>query len=111
MAKEDAMIVEEFSKIAVSHLKEVIAVLPVLIPQTKEDKALFIKGAEKMSEIVYQLEHAESIRDIGRNIDIQKVVRDFDSESIKTLNARINKSARESVVKLNDLMDNLSQEE
>ena len=107
MAKEDAVIVQEFTKVVVSHLKDVLIALPALIPQTKEDELLFKEGANKISKIIYELEHAETVREIGKNIDIAKVINDFDMESVKTLNSRINSSAHNSIAKLDEMINNM----
>ena len=104
MAREDAYVVEQFKNIVVGHLKDVMVALPALVPQSKEDEALFKEGIKKMGDLIYDLEHCENIREMSRYIDVQRVVQDFDSESIKTLNTRINTSARNSINKLNEML-------
>lgn len=107
MAREDALVVEEFTKVVVSHLKDVLIALPALVPQTKEDEKLFRDGMRDISNLVYHLEHAENVRELGRYINIQKVASEFDLESIKTLNFRINNTARSSIVKLDEMIEHM----
>ena len=107
MAKQDAIIVEKFTKIVTSHLRYVLLALPALIPQTKEDELLFKEGITELTELVYNLEHAENIRELSRYINVQKVATDFDMESINTLSSRITNNARSSVMKLDELLEHM----
>ena len=107
MAKQDAIIVEQFAKVVVSHLKDVLIALPALVPQTKEDEKLFKDGMQEISDLVYHIEHSENIRELSRYIDVQKVANDFDMESIKTLSSKINNGARSSVMKLDEILENM----
>lgn len=107
MAKQDAVVVEQFAKVLVSHLKDVLIALPALVPQTKEDEKLFKEGMQEISDLIYHIEHAENVRELSRYIDVQKVATDFDMESIKTLNSRINNGARSSVMKLDEVLEHM----
>ena len=111
MAKEDAIVVEEFKKIVIANLKDVATALPALVPQSKEDTILFKRGMVAFSNLIYQLEHTETIRDIGRYIDIRSVANDFDIDSIKTLRTQINSNATASVRKLSNMVDMLNEDE
>ena len=111
MAKQDAIIIEEFTKIVSSHLKDVLIALPAIIPQNKEDEKLFKDGREAIADLIYHLDHAENIRELSRYIDVQKVASDFDEDSIKLLNSRINNSARSSVMKLDEMLENMREGE
>ncbi len=106
--REDAQIVSEFAKITANRFKDVMRALPALVPQSEEDKILFKKGLEVMSEIVSDIENASSVREYGKYIDIDKVIRDFDSESIRTLDTKINSSARNVVRTLSDMADEMT---
>ena len=110
MAREDAVIVEEFKKVVVNHLKDLIIALPALIPQTKEDEILFREGMKKISQLIYDLEHCDNVREMSRYLDAQRIVEDFDLESIRTLNSRIKSSARSSVETINEMMYNMGEE-
>ena len=110
MAKEDAIVVEEFKKVIVSHMKDVLLALPAIIPQSKEDEIIFKRGMQAISEMVYDLEHAESIRELGKHLDVQRIIKDFDIDSVRNLNAKINSSARSSVGKLKDMFDSMSED-
>lgn len=100
---EDAKVVEEFKKIMITRLRDVMMALPALVPQSEDDKALFKRSMNALLNMVYNLEHAENVREIGRYIDVQKVLRDFDAESIRTLDSKINSSARASIEKMSDM--------
>ena len=107
MAREDAIIVEEFKKVIVSHMKDVMIALPAIIPQSKEDEIIFKRGMQAISDVVYDLEHAETIRELSKHLDVQRIVKDFDTDSIRTLNSKINSSARVSIDRLSGLVDSL----
>lgn len=83
--KEDALIVEKFTKFFIECLEDVMTALPAFVPQSEKDKHLFKKGFQAIDNIIYDLRHAESIRDIAQYIDVDKVLRDFDEESISKL--------------------------
>lgn len=104
MAREDAIVVEQFRNIVVSHLKDVVIAIPAIVPQTKEDKKLFKEGIAKINQLIYDLEHCENAREMSRYLDVQRIVQDFDSESIKNLNNTISAKARASAVKLNEVI-------
>jgi len=108
---EDAHVVREFAKIVTNRVKDVMLALPAIVPQSKEDEALFKKGMKIMDDIVYELEHAENIREYGRIIDIRRVLQDFDSESIKTLDSKINNSARATIEQLTNMTGSLDDPE
>ena len=108
MAREDAIVVEEFKKVIVSHMKDVLIALPAIIPQTKEDEIIFKRGMKAISDMVYDLEHADTVREVGQYLDVQKIVKDFDAESVKNLNQKISSSARASIAKLNDMIDSIN---
>lgn len=110
MAREDAVIVEEFKKVVVAHLKDLVMALPALIPQTKEDEILFREGMKKISQLIYDLEHCDNVREMSKYLDAQRIVEDFDLESIRTLNSRIKSSARSSVDSINEMMYNMGEE-
>ena len=92
-------------------MKDVMIALPAIIPQSKEDEIIFKRGMKAISDMVYDLEHAETVRELGKHLDIQKIVKDFDVESVRNLNYKINNSARASVNKLTDMVESLSEEE
>lgn len=108
---EDAYVVKEFANIVVSRIKDVMLALPAIVPQSKEDELLFKKGMKAMDDIVYELEHADNIREYGRVIDIRRVLQDFDSDSIKTLDSKINNSARASIEQLTNMTGSLDEPE
>lgn len=110
MAKEDTVIIETFKNVVVEHLKDLAIALPALIPQTKEDEMLFREGMEKISQLVYNLEHCDNVREISKYLDAQRIVEDFDEESIMTLRSRIKSSARESVNSISSMMYNIGDE-
>lgn len=104
MAKEDVMVVDEFKKVILSHLKDVLIAIPAIIPQSDEDTILFRKGMAEINELIYNLEHCSNIRELSRYINVQKVVEDFDMDSIKTLDLRITNTARSSIEKLESMI-------
>lgn len=103
MAREDAEVINEFKEISVNYLKDVMMVLPAIIPQTKDDKELFREGLEEMAKLVYDLENAETIRELSRFMDVQKIAEDFDMNTIKQLDQSIRNTARQSVLRLGEL--------
>lgn len=105
--REDAAVVEKFKEVLVSHLKEVSMALPAIVPQSNEDKQVFKEGLQRMNRLIYDLEHCDNVREISRYLDVQAIVRDFDMESIKTLNTRINTSARSSILKLDEMIESI----
>ena len=108
MAREDAIVVEEFKKVIVTHMKDVLIALPAIIPQTKEDEIIFKRGMKAISDMVYDLEHVDTVREVGKYLDVQKIVKDFDTESVKNLNQKINNSARASIAKLTDMVESIN---
>lgn len=110
MAKQDAIVIEEFKKVTISHLKEVLMALPALIPQSEEDKYLFKQGSEQIAQMIYDLEHASDIRELGKVLDIQQIANDFDMESIRSLKTHINSSARVTMAKLTEMLDQMKEE-
>lgn len=108
MAKQDAIVIEEFAKVVVSHLEAVLLALPALIPQSKEDEKIFREGMKEISDLVYHINHAENIRELSRYIDVQKVASDFDMTSVKLLNSRISNGARASVMKLDQAINDMT---
>lgn len=108
---EDAMIINEFKKIAISRFRDVMMALPALVPQTNEDKMLFKRGMASLDNLIYDLEHTENLREIGRVLDIRKILNDFDTETIRTLDSKINQSARSSIEQLTDIASRMTEEE
>lgn len=111
MAREDAYIVEQFKKITLSHLKDVMLALPAIVPQTNEDKALFKEGLNKIDRLIRNIESCENIRELSRYIDVDRVVRDFDSESIRNLNSKIINSSRNSINELDEMVSKMRGED
>ena len=109
--REDAYVVQEFAKIAINRIKDVMLAIPAIVPQSKEDELLFKRGMAAMDNIVYELKHSENVREYGKNIDIQRVIQDFDSESIKTLDSKINQSSRASIEQLTNMVGTLDDPE
>lgn len=105
MAKEDAIIIEQFKKVVLQHLEDVAIALPALIPQTKEDEVIFKTGLRAINDIIYNLKQNDSIRELSRYLDVQKILEDFDSESIGNLNAMINNSSRNALMKIEEMID------
>ena len=105
--REDALVVEKFKDVLVAHLKEVSMALPAIVPQTNEDKIIFREGLERMNQLIYDLEHCDNIRELSRYLDVGAIARDFDMETVKTLNTRINASARSSILKLDEIIDTI----
>lgn len=110
MAREDVVVVEEFKKILVSHLKDVLMAIPTIVPQSAEDKVLFKKGLTEISNLIYNLEHCGSIRELSQYINVQKVAEEFDLESIKTLDRRISETARSNIVKLESMVERMEED-
>lgn len=100
---EDAQVVKRFRDITVSRFKDIMVALPALVPQSKEDEILFKKGMSAIDDLVYRLEHAESIRELSRDLDVQAILRDFDEDSIRTLDQQIVNSARATVEQLSEM--------
>ena len=69
MAREDAIVINEFKSILIAHMKDVVIALPAIVPQSKEDELLFKRGMEALSNLIYDLEHTESIRELSRYLD------------------------------------------
>lgn len=111
MAREDVVVIEDFKKILISHMKDVLMAIPAIIPQSEEDKILFKKGMIELTNLVYNLEHCENIREISRYINVQKVVEDFDTESIKTLDRRISETARNNMAKLESMIERMEEDD
>ena len=109
--REDAYVVQQFAKITMQRMRDVLTALPALVPQSKEDEILFRKGMTALNDVIYDLEHAESVRDYGKVIDIKKVLKEFDAESIRTLDSKINQSARASIEQLTNMADCLQEED
>lgn len=100
---DDARIIEEFKNITVNRLEEVILALPALIPQNEEDKKLFRRGLTALNNLTYDLKHATTPREISRHIDVHKVLRDFDEETIRTFSSKLGNAAKESVNHLSEI--------
>lgn len=111
MAREDVEVVNEFKKVTLNHLKDVLMVLPAIVPQSKADEQLFREGIQEISNLVYDIEHAENVRELSRFIDVQKVIDDFDTETIKSLNHTINYNASQSVMRLDTLYSSMCGDE
>lgn len=108
---EQANVINQFKRIMIRKLDDVKMALPALVPQTKEDEILFKRGMKALSELTYDLEHADSIREVAQFLDVRKIVEDFDEESIKNLEAKINASAKASIDQMNEMMDMLGGDE
>lgn len=100
---EDAQIVKKFRDITVSRFKDLMVALPALVPQSEEDRILFKKGMSAIDDLVYRMEHAESIRELSRDLDVQAILRDFDEDSIRTLDSQITNAARATVEQLSEM--------
>jgi hypothetical protein len=109
--RDDAKIIEDFKDITIKRLNDVLVALPALVPQSEEDRILFKKGMTAISNLIYDLKHAETPRAVSEFLDVQKILRDFDSESIRTLDTKINTSARASVEQLSKMADFLREDE
>ena len=109
--REDAYVVQQFAKITIQRLKDVMLALPALVPQSKEDEILFKRGMASLGNVIYDLEHAENAREYGKDIDVRKVLQDFDPESIRTLDSKINQSARASIDQLTNMAGFLQSED
>ena len=108
---EDARIIEQFKNIVVERLEDVLLALPALIPQTEEDKRLFKRGMTAIENLAYDIKHSNNPREIGRYIDVQKVLQDFNEESIRTLSAKLSSSAKSSIDRLSEIAKTLQGEE
>lgn len=100
---DDARIISKFRDIAVARYKDIMVALPALVPQSEEDRVLFRKGMSVIDELVYNLEHTESVRELSRFLDVQAILRDFDEDSIRTLDQQITNSARATVEQLSEM--------
>lgn len=107
MAREDVVVVEKFKDIVVNHLENVLLALPAIVPQSKSDMKLFKDGMTNLSILIRNIKECESIRELSRYIDVQKVVEDFDEESIRNLNYKITQSANASVRKLEEMVETM----
>lgn len=107
MAREDVDVVEKFKAIVINHLENVLIALPAIVPQSKEDMDLFKRGMNDISTLIHNLKECESIRELSKYIDTQKVVEDFDEESIRNLNYKITQSAKASVRRLEDMIETM----
>lgn len=108
---DDARLVSEFKDIAVGRLEDILLALPVLIPQTEEDKRLFKRGMTAIDNLIQDLRHANTPREISRYIDVHKVLHDFDEESIRTLSTKLGNSAKASVDHLTEIARTLQGED
>lgn len=108
--KDEAKIVEKFRDITVNRLNDVMVALPALVPQSEEDKALFKRGMNALNNLIYDLKHAETTRAIGEFLDIPKILRDFDEDSINTLDSQINSSARASIEQIASIADRINED-
>lgn len=93
MLKENAEVIERFKEIVISHLEDLLIALPAVIPQTSEDEVIFRDGIKNISKLVYDLKHCESIRELGKYFDIERILEDYDIESIKHLESNISSRA------------------
>lgn len=100
---DDAQVINRFRDIAVARYKDIMVALPALVPQSEKDRILFKKGMSALDELVYNMEHAENIRELSRYLDIQAILRDFDEDSIRTLDQQITNSARATVNQLSEM--------
>lgn len=108
---DDARLIDEFKKIMIGRLEEIALALPTLIPQTEEDRRLFRRGMTALNNLIQELRHANTPREISQHIDIQKVLHDFDEESIRTLSTKLSNSARASVDHLSEIARTLQDSE
>lgn len=109
--KDEAKVVEKFRDVTVDRLNDVMVALPALVPQSEEDKILFKRGMNALNNLIYDLKHAETTRAIGEFLDIPKILRDFDEDSIKTLDNKISVSARASIEQISSIADTLQEDE
>lgn len=102
MVKEEAVVIREFVKVTVSHLKDLLIALPALVPQTKEDERIFKNGMNEIAQLIYDIEHCESIRELGKYFDLQRIVEDYTLNDVKMLNSQINTAARRSIYRIDE---------
>jgi hypothetical protein len=108
--REDAEIIEEFKKILIARLNDVLIALPALVPQSDADRILFKRGMTSINNLIYDLKHAETPRALSQYLDIQKILKDYDKEGIRSLDSRINQSARSSVEQLSKMAESFREE-
>lgn len=105
--QEDAKVVWRFRDILTSILREMLLAYPAIIPQSEEDKQIFKIGMERTQQFLYELEHAETVRDIGRLVDIQALLNDFDIDSIEDFQKNLLQMARTSMTKLTETLESM----
>lgn len=106
MLKENAEVIDSFKKTVISHLEDLLITLPAVIPQTPEDEVIFRDGIRNISKLVYDLKHCESIRELGKYFDIDKILEDYDIESIKHLESNISSRANIMLNRIEAMIEN-----